>query len=950
MVQNTRTNLVRYQKVIIIMLFCLVSARLLAQTGSLEGFVLDKSSNVALIGATVSVDGTSQATISDVDGRYRLTNVKAGFHFLKVTYMGYIDSKIENVQIFANKTIQINAMLAESEIAIEEVTVSTKRRAGSEASMISAIKASQLVTSGISSSQIQKSQDKDASEVIRRVPGVTINDDRFVIVRGLNQRYNNVWLNNSSTPSSEADVRAFSFDVIPSGMIDNLTVYKSGAPELPADFSGGFINIVTKNIPDTSFIAIDYLTGYRGSTTFKDFKSFQGGKLDWLAIDDGTRALPTGFPSDWSNVESNAAQMNSLTKKFQNTYAISANKARPDQKIGITLAKRMKLGKVIIGNMTVLNYSNSNKCYSNNNNAFATYNTDYDTLTYKYKYVDRVYCNNISWSILHNWGFVFNDRNKIEFRNIFNQNGFTRTSVREGQFLENFRDERSFQERFMSRTTYSGQLGGEHSFRQGVTKLNWGLGYSLANRDEPDRKVMVSSKDENTGKYQFIINQGNPQPNFAGRFYQKTIETILSSSINFEHKFALNMIVPTLKAGYFGEFKNREFTARNIGYITGSQFSTYPDSILYLPVDKIFNQENLDYNSKISIAEQTNKSDSYSANNRLFAGYIALNIPLFYKFNIYGGIRAEHNDLNLSSFKQDQPDVPVKVNNKKLNLFPSANVSFNITRKTLLRLAYGRSVNRPEFREIAPYYFIDFERNASFRGNPSLKDADIQNIDLRFEHYPANGETFSFAFFYKKFVNPIEAVISNEGSGKSFTFANAAGAVNYGVELDIRKVLSNQGFLQNFSVVANGSLIKSLVMFEGDEKLKSHNRPLQGQSPYIANVGLFFNKANTGLTISALYNVIGKRIYAVGIVNQNNDSDIPDEYEMPRNIIDFTIVKKIGRLVEIKLGIKDLLNQPVEYRQIFSFTNKNGAAQERSGNTNYYHPGSVYSIGVSLKF
>jgi hypothetical protein len=479
--------------------------------------VLDKTTNVALIGATVSVDGTSQAAITNADGRYHISTVKPGFHYLKVTYIGYTDTKIENIQIQANKTLQVNAMLAESEIAIDEVTVSAKRRAGSDASMITAIKSSQLVTSGISSQQIQKSQDKDASEVIRRVPGVTIIDDRFVIVRGLNQRYNNVWLKNTSTPSSETDVRAFSFDVIPSGMIDNLTVFKSGAPELPADFSGGFINIVTKNIPDTSYISIDYSTGYRNGTTFKDFKKSKGGNLDWLAIDDGTRALPSGFPSEWPKIEGNADQINNLTKKFLNTYAIATNKARPDQKIGLTLAKKMKLKKVVIGNMTVVNYSNSNKYYSNENNAFAVYNTDNDLLSYKYKYTDQVYTNAVSWSILHNWGFILNDKNKLEFRNIFNQ---TRTSLREGQFLENFRDEKSYQERFMSRSTYSGQLGGDHSFGQGFTKINWGVGYSLANRDEPDRKVLVTSKDETTGKYQLIINQGNPQPNFAGRFYQ----------------------------------------------------------------------------------------------------------------------------------------------------------------------------------------------------------------------------------------------------------------------------------------------------------------------------------------------------------------------------------------------------------------------------------------------
>lgn len=917
-----------------------------SQTGKIEGVITDAKTGETLVGANVILVGTTTGVIADFDGHFVLSNLKPGNYKVQISFISYNPVLYESVKVEANKSTILNAPLEEVSVTLKNVEVVATKRSSSELSMISSIKTNPLVASGISSQQIQRSQDKDASEVIRRVPGITIYDDRFVIVRGLSQRYNNVWLNNASAPSSETDIRAFSFDVIPSGMIDNIMVYKSGAPELPADFSGGFINIITKNMPDSSFVTFDYSTGYRSGTTFKDFKKYQGGNLDWLGIDDGTRALPKNFPSDMSQI-TDPEQINNITKSFKNTYAITSNKANPDQKFGLTFAKRIQFKKVAIGNLTVLNYSNSNKNYLNNNRAYGRYNIDYDTLGYKYNYFDKIYSNNISWSILQNWAFFLGNGHKIEFKNLFNQYSFTRTTLREGQFLENFRDEHSFQERFMSRSTYSGQISGDHRFRNGDLKVNWNLGYALANRNEPDRKVLVYQKNENNGEYKLIINN-NPQPNFAGRFFQKTNENIISGALNLENKFNFSAFTPTLKVGLYTEQKSRDFTARNIGYISRQLDDS--DPILYLPIREVFNPENLDYNSKISISENSNKSDSYDAKNQLIAGYLGLNLPVTSKINLYGGVRAENNEQKLNSYKQDQPDVAIHVNNKKLDFFPSANMSFNFTQKTLVRLAYFQSVNRPEFREIAPYYFIDFDRGASFRGNTELKNAEIQNIDFRLEHYPSSGETFSLAFFYKKFTNPIEAVIVNEGSGKSFSFANAAGAENFGLEADVRKVLGEKGILQYFSVVINGALIKSKVKFEGEEKAKSHNRPLQGQSPYIFNMGLFYSQPKLGINASILYNIIGERLYAVGLLAQNSNEDIPDEYEMPRNQIDFTISKKFAKHFELKFGIKDLLNQGVESRHTFKYVDNNGVSQERIAPTNYYKPGTLYSLGLSMKF
>jgi outer membrane receptor for ferrienterochelin and colicin len=943
-----KTKIIHIFEISFILLW-ICSLSVFAQTGSIEGMVIDKKTNEALVGANVVIEGINTYAVADYDGRYKIGNLKPGQYSLKVTYVSYRSVIIDSVIVMANKITLLNALLEETAININNVTITAVRRTGTDISMISAVKANPIVVSGISAQQISRSQDRDASEVVRRVPGITILDDRFIVVRGLNQRYNNVWLNNTSTPSSETDVKAFSFDVIPSGMIDNLLVYKSTAPEIPAEFAGGFINISTKNMPDSSFTVIDYAAGYRHGTTFSNYSHSAGGKYDWLGIDDGSRTLPKNFPSDLGKVTSPAA-VNSLADELKNNYAISQKNALPDQKVSLTLANRILIKKVVLGNMTVINYGNSYSDKFNENSGYATYDIIRDSLRYNFRYHDNSYTNQVKWGVLHNWAIFLGKGHKIEFRNLFNQTGLTSTTLRQGTFYENFRTERSYQERFMSRTTYSGQLGGDHYMNGGNTKVNWNFGYAMANKSEPDKKVLVSGLDESTNTYKLII-QSSPNPNFAGRFYQDNHEKILSAGLNFDQKLEIFSITPSIKAGYFLESKHRKFNARNIGYITGGQFDpTDPGTvgILYLPIDQVFVESNLDYNTKLTIAENTNKSDSYTADNKLFSGYAALNIPFSKQLNLYGGVRIEKNQMTLSSYRQDQSDVPVNINNDKTNFFPSANLSFNFTEKSLVRLAYGRSINRAEFREIAPYFFFDFDKNASFRGTPELKDADIQNFDLRFEHYPSQGETFSLALFYKHFANPIEMVNSNEGSGKSYKFQNANEAKNYGIELDVRKALATQGMLQYFNLVANGSLIYSRVIFTGEEKKNSLNRPLQGQSPYIANVGLFFNKPEAGFMFSALYNIIGKRIIAVGKVAQNSDENIPDEYEMPRNVIDLVVAKKIGKHIEIKCSIKDLLNNPVEFRQTFEF-NKNGEQVKRVGKTTYYYPGSLYLISLSVR-
>jgi len=337
------------------------------------------------------------------------------------------------------------------------------------------------------------------------------------------------------------------------------------------------------------------------------------------------------------------------------------------------------------------------------------------------------------------------------------------------------------------------------------------------------------------------------------------------------------------------------------------------------------------------------------------AGYFSARIPVGEKVNIYSGVRLERNRQTLSSYKQGS-STKVEVDRDTINIFPSANMTFNFTEKSLLRAAYGMTVNRPEFREIAPFYYVDFEMNAGIYGAPHIRQAYIHNFDLRYEFYPASGETFNIGVFYKKFLNPIEQVILGN-SPTQYSFENVKSAYSTGAEAELRKSLGFIKGMEGFTLVLNGSLISSKVQFDDDDLAR--DRTLEGQSPFIVNTGLFYQTRNNDLMISLLYNVIGKRIVAVGRPSPNIWEDIPDIYEMPRNVLDLTFSKMLGKRIEIKGGIKDILNEQVRYIQTVDAlvdmdAYSNGLASgmkqfDRRQVTKSWYPGRYISLGVTFR-
>lgn len=904
---------------------------------SITGTVIDKKTKETLPGAYITVIGLNQGTVTDMDGNFDLP-IQRGRYSLLISYVSYESKKIENIQVDGSKPIVLNVELEEAGVNLQTVEVVVRQRTDTDLALNRNIKASLQVVSGVSSQQISKTVDRDASEVVKRVPGVTIMGDRFVVIRGLNQRYNNVWLNNAATPSSEADSRAFSFDILPSSLIDNMLVYKSPAPEIPADFSGGFIKILTKIVPENNRLTLSYSTAYQHNTTFQTFLSNSRSATDYVALGASTRSLPNDFP----------ASLEQLSKTDKVTYTKTINEgwtnksitAIPDQRFSAVYNSSFYLGDAQVNNITSFNYSNTYKSYETINKRFGIYQIATDQPSLSKDFTEDHYTNDSKFGVLSNFSITQGSANRYEFRNFFNQIGKQRVVYREGADYGNNYRIKETEMLYMSRSVYSGQLGGFHTLNTEHKKLDWTVGYSYANRFEPDRKV-ITARLNNTPTSQYY-GQYRIEDNDIMRNFQSLYENLMSGGANYDYQATIHSWKPSLKIGVYSEFKNRIFSARNFIYDFNMMSGTLPQNYKYLPIEEMFAEQYVKADGVV-LKENTNKSDSYDASSFLTATYIGANLPIG-ALTMYMGIRAENNWTQLNGYESDGLK-PVEVNKSTLDIFPSINMSYNLNDKNIIRLAYGSSINRPEFREIAPYVYYDFEAFSFYEGNPNLKDAHIQNIDFRYELYPTPNETVSLSFFYKSFQNPIELTYFEVGGQYQFTYTNALSAQSIGSEIEIKKNLDFIG-LNNLHILMNGSVIKSNVFFAPGSI--NRDRPMEGQSPYLLNAGLFYEHDKLGLNASILYNVIGKRITAIGVTAQNINEDIPDVYEMPRNLLDISIGKKIGTKGEIKLGIKDALSAPVVYKQFPRFET-NGKQETREQITRSYTPGVNINLGISYK-
>ncbi len=887
----------------------------------IRGTVTDRESGEPLIGATIQ--SGKAVTVTDIDGIFTL-NLNSGRHDLTIKYVGYADTTLTAINL-RRDTLHVAVAMRPDIQALGDITVVANVRRNTETSQIQEQKNSSVVQSGVSAQQVEKTQDKDASEVIRRIPGISIIDDKFVMVRGLSQRYNNVWLNGGAVPSSEADSRAFSFDIIPSSQLENLTIVKSPAPEYPSDFTGGFILVNTRQEESRDGLTIGIGAGVNDLTHFREFMGSRGHS----AMPSHSLTTYDGYPDRISLTDNN----------WVNDWRVRTTKPLADLKLSGNYTHSWLLADgARTGLMAALNYGSSYRTVLDmENSLYGPYDFSGDREVALRRATDNQYTHDTRLgAMLNMWLRPAAKGNFYEWKNVFNRITKDRYSERHGfnAQADNINDMEYY---YSSRPTYNTQFTGKHDF--GPNYLNWSAGYAFARRDLPDRRLIqrTDRTDQTMGIYRI------------SREFTRLDEHIASLNANYRRTASLFGIQPVFKAGAYGEYRTRTYDTRQF------QYGWQPDNSL--PAGFMFNPDvqadvltDANYGPhRLYLYEEVNFLNNYRGHQSQASAYASVNLP-WEKFSIYAGLRYEFCRqvlrMNTRQYEQSLHSTTYNYN----DIFPSVNAVYHIDQGSQLRAAYGRSTNRPEFRELSSSVYYDFDLGSSVMGNADLRAAYIDNVDLRYEIYPSKGEQVSLALFYKHFNSPIEWTYTVAGgTDLIYSFVNARGANNYGVELDLRKSLDFVG-LPDFSLSFNGSLIHSRVTFNAGSN--NIDRPMQGQSPYLINTGLFYTNQHNAWSAALLYNRIGRRIIGVGnrygTASDGSSRNIPNSYEMPRDVLDLSASKKFGRM-QVKLSVRDILAQRYMFKQIETVTH-NGANKTIEEITRSYRPGRSFNLTLSYDF
>lgn len=910
---------------------CSVAVTAMLLTGSavqatvVRGYVVDATNQEPLIGASVTAAGTQKGGVTDIDGHFSFTLPPSTYE-IRAGYVGYKSVSMSGYKV-AGDTLTLDIALQPDMQTLSEVTVTAIARHDSEVAQVAQQKESAVVQNGVSAQEIAKTQDKDASEVIRRIPGISVIDEKFVMVRGLSQRYNNVWLNGSAVPSSEADSRAFSFDIIPSSQLDNMVIIKSPAPEYPADFTGGFVLVNTRQNPSERHFDISLGMGFNDRTHFKEFilpKGHSSNMLDrqmtYYNGGDGTEIDPvkSGFDNDWRTKTMHPITDLKLTTSYSDRWNISSG-----MKLGLLAALTVSQSY-----RTLLNMENS---------LYGPYDPIKDESVALRKATDNQYTRDRRLGAMLNLMLLPSGSvNRFEWKNIFNISVKDRYSERVG-FNAQSDNINDMEYLHTSRPTLNSQLAGSHDF--GSNKVDWSAGYAFAQRDLPDRRLIerTDRTEQTMGIYRI------------SREFTRLNEHTASVNANYRHEFDFSGFRPMVKAGLYGDYRTRDYRTREFQY--GWQpDNTLPDGFEFNPdvAGGVLVPDNYGPD-KLYLYEEVNYLNNYQAHQSMMAGYVGVNIP-WKQLDVYAGVRYENCQQVLKMNTRQYEESLHSTDYRYSDLFPSVNATYHFNKSQQLRLAYGRSTNRPEFRELSSSVFYDFDLGSSVMGNPDLKAAYIDNVDLRWEFYPSRGEQISVALFYKHFSNPIEWTYTvSGGTDLVYSFVNARKADNYGVEIDIRKSLGFIG-LKDFSLSVNAALIKSRVKFDGTTN--NIDRPMQGQSPYLVNAGLFYANTQHGWNASILYNCIGKRIIGVGnrygTASEGSSRNIPNSYEMPRHSLDLSVSKTFGRW-SVKLAARDILAQKFLFRQIEEVV-QDGEKRNIEETTRSYKPGRNFNLTIGYKF
>ena len=917
-----------------------------AQSGVIRGILYDNTNGETLPFATIYVKEAQKGANSDLDGAYNFA-LNPGTYTLEFSFVGYSNQVIQNVLVKANEVTELDVRLSDDAKMLQEVVVKANIVKNSESALLTMQKKSPNMMDGISKQAFRKIGDSDAGGAIKRVTGVSVEGGKYVYVRGLGDRYTKTILNGLDVPGLDPDRNALQMDLFPTNIIDNIIVLKTATPDVSGDFTGGIVDISTKDFPVEKTFNISVGGGYNPSMHFNSNYVY-GAKspTDILGFDNGQRSLPF---SSFTNIPSISSQQNAqltnLTKSFSSDLGVIKGTSPMDYNFAVSTGNQKNLSKMDIGYNLALNYRNSTEFFKEAvYNAYIKSNTisSYD-FELNQSQVGPLSKNNVLLSGLAGFSVKYK-RNKVGINLLRIQNGESTA----GKFIQEtyiLNSNTIYQDNveYAQRSITNANLKGEHVLdKNGNLRIDWSLSPTLSNIQDKDVRVTPFRFDQ--GNYSIEPSEG-AQPR---RLYRNLDERNLSGRLDVTKKFVTNYGDSKLKFGVSAVNKNRDYEIfQYVFNIKGqSQFDINGDPNKVLAPGNIWTPEK---NAGVYVVGNYEPANTYAAKQTILAAYVMNEYNLSSKLKAIYGLRVEKFD----HYYTGQNNLGTEVlNNEKINkaldLLPSANIVYNLTENTNLRMAVSRTLARPSFKEASISQIYDALSDRTFIGNKDLKETKIMNFDLRLEKFMDNGQMVSVSGFYKQFKNPIEIVSYSQLSPNDFTPRNVGSATVAGGELELRKNVGlNIGGEKPLSLGTNLTLVYSNVMMNPNEFLSrienaregeevKESRRLQGQSPFIINAYLGYDHKKSGLEGNLSYNVQGKRLSIVGIGRN------PDVYEMPFNSLNLKVSKRLGAAQKsvVSFGANNLLD--AKKQRFYEGYNATPVVYD------LFRPGTSYSFSLAF--
>ena len=966
----------------------------LAQNGTIKGVVETKQDSVPIWGASVYISGTIYSSFTEEDGSFIMEDVAPGTYNISAEDFTTGDSALaRGIQVKAGETTYVKVGIGVT-VKMGEVIEIVYEQPKSESieGSITEVKEETKVTTIVSAEEFKSKGDSKVTDAAKRASGVTVEGGKYVYVRGLSDRYSKTLLDGTEIPGLDPNRNAVQLDMFPTSFVQSLKVIKTFSPDLPGDFTGGLVDIRTKDYPEEFELSISAGMSYNPQVSFQDgfLGSKNSGSTDWLGYDDGSRAVPTtvnnaiareDFPSIGEALfDDQAAQkLDDIMGALDDDMVPVSQPSFTPFNFGFTVGntfsfQRDSLGirdPFKIGVVAGLNYRSSLSHFENGDaNVYdLTGNLIGKSELDPLRLMKRTSSSeSVLIGALAKVGLEFDKNHKVIFSYLKNQSGQLSASSAEGENIDDEFYYRSRSIQFLERSMDNFILSGDHTLSGDKLKLlvDWSGAYTSSSQETPDLRFFNDNLDAN-GVPEFRYQ------NYVGpvRFWRNMSEDNIDGKLNLTLPIELKN-ERTLKFKVGGSYvaKDRLFTEKRIDYQPG------PEAVYNGNVSDFLAEDNVgwlgDPNDFVNdygvfVENQTNEKNNYEGTSAIAAGYALADVPLGQRFTASVGARAENTMIAVNSQKAGEDTATLG----QLNILPSVNLSYNLingrkvkskrdttvehTRDLKLRLSYNQTLARPNFRELAPFAVEDFVNNSLVVGNPDLVMTEVTNYDFRLEYYPKSGEQISVAAFYKDFTNPIEQITSPTAANIEFTWVNNTKARLYGIEIELRKSLDFIAeALHNFDISGNLSLVESsadvnpeeLELIRATDPDHLATRPMFGQSPYILNGTLGYKNDSIGLNVNLAVNMFGDRLVLV------TKGGLPDIYELGRTTLDLNIAQSFGERWKVTLRLRNLLNP--EFKQVYKVETESNRYLISPDNEDFifanYRKGRRYSLGISYKF